>query len=156
MGFFSKTKGSIISDYFKLMYDVGGLTAGNVVEVALYDDRLEVKDMMKHSASLSYSQITDVFHGLKTEITQVSKSSIGRALAGGVLFGGVGAIVGAVSGTGTKEKKERHIYFIISYTSGDGEEKFIQFEDTRAYRGAKMAAKLKELCNISTPDSVEL
>ena len=115
MGFFSKTKGSIISDYFKLMYDVGGLTAGNVVEVALYDDRLEVKDMMKHSASLSYSQITDVFHGLKTEITQVSKSSIGRALAGGVLFGGVGAIVGAVSGTGTKEKKERHIYFIISY-----------------------------------------
>jgi len=157
MGFFSKTKGSIISDYFKLMYDVGGLTAGNAVDVALYDDRLEVKDMMKHSASLKYSQITDVFYGLKTEITQVNKSSIGRALAGGILFGGVGAVVGAVSGTGTKEKKERHFYFIISYTSGDGEEKFIQFEDTRLYRGAKVAAKLKELCNVSgTPDHVDL
>lgn len=156
MGFFSKTKGSIISDYFKLMYDVGGLTAGNAVDVALYDDHLEVKDMMKHSASLKYSQITDVFYGLKTEITQVSKSSIGRALAGGILFGGVGAVVGAVSGAGTKEKKERHFYFIISYTGGDGEEKFIQFEDTRLYRGSKVAAKLKELCNISASDHVDL
>lgn len=157
MGFFKSTKGSIISDYFKLMYDVGRLVAGNAVDVALYDDHLEIKDMLKHSASLKYSQITDIFYGAETEITQISKSSIGRALAGGLLFGGVGAIVGSVSGIGTKEKKERHFYFIVSYISGDGEEKFIQFEDTRLYKGSKVAAKLKELCNVSDePDHMGL
>ena len=156
MGFFKSTKGSIISDYFKLMYDVAELTAGNAVDVALYEDHLEIKDVMKHSATLKYDQITDVFYGLKTEIVTTGKSVIGRGLAGGLLFGGVGAVVGAVSGTGTKEKKERHFYFIISYTSSTGEDKFIQFEDTRLYKGSKVAAKLKELCNINTNGNVEL
>ena len=68
----------------------------------------------------------------------------------------VGAVVGAVSGTGTKQKKEHKFYFIISYTSSTGEDKFIQFEDTRLYKGAKVAAKLKELCNIKENNNVEL
>jgi hypothetical protein len=156
MGFFKSTKGSIISDYFKLMYDVAGLTAGNAVDVALYDDHLDVKDMMKHSATLNYSQITDVFYGLQTDLVSTDKSVIGRALAGGILFGGVGAVVGAVSGSGTKQKKERHFYFIVSYTSSTGEDKFIQFEDTRLYKGAKVAAKLKELCNIKENNNIQL
>ena len=112
--------------------------------------------MGKQDTTLKYSQITDVFYGMETEIVNVSKSSISRAVAGGLLFGGVGAVVGAVSGTGTKQKKERHFYFIISYTSSTGEEKFIQFEDTRLYRGSKVAAELKKLCNISMSDHVEL
>ena len=156
MGLFSKTKRSIISDYFQLKENVGTLTAGNMVNVELYEDRLDIKEV-KNSVSLNYSQITDVFYGLQTEITTQSKSVIGRAVAGGLLFGGVGAIVGAVSGTGTKDKKERKFYFIISYTSSTGEDKYIQFEDTRLYKGAKVAAKLKELCNItSAPDHVNL
>ena len=155
MGFFTKTKGSIISDYFQLKENLGFLTGGNMVNVELYEDHLKIKEF-KNTVSLNYSQITDVFYGLQTEITQVSKSSIGRAVAGGLLFGSLGAVVGAVSGTGTKDKKERHIYFIISYTVNTGEEKFIQFEDTRLYRGAKVAAKLKELCNIKTVDQVQL
>ena len=155
MGFFTKTKGSIISDYFKLLENVGTLTAGNMVNVELYDDHLDVKEV-KNSVSLNYSQITDVFYGLQTEVTTQSKSVIGRAVAGGLLFGGVGAVVGAVSGVGTKDKKERHFYFIVSYTSSSGEDKFLQFEDTRLYKGSKVAVKLKELCNIKAPDHVDL
>lgn len=156
MGFFKSTKGSIISDYFQLKESVGTLTAGNMVNVELYNDHLDIKEIKK-SVSLNYSQITDVFYGLQTEIINVKKSTIGRAMAGGLLFGNTGAVVGAISGSGTKEKKERHFYFIISYTSATGEDKFIQFEDTRLYKGAKVAQKLKELCNITpAPDHVNL
>lgn len=157
MGIFTKTKGSIISEPFKLCENHANLTKDLMYDIALYDDHLTIKVCFgKQEATLNYSQISDVFYGLETEVTQVSKSVIGRAVAGGLLFGGVGAVVGGISGTGTKAKKERHFYFIISYTSSSGEEKFIQFEDTRLYRGAKVAAKLKELCNINTSGQIQL
>lgn len=151
MGFFKSKKGSIISDYFKLTDNLGVYKNGDMVDVALYEDHLIIMSpILKQEINLNYSQITDIFYGLETEITQVNKSVIGRAVAGGLLFGGVGAVVGGISGTGTKVKKERHFYFIISYTSNTGEDKFIQFEDTRLYRGVKVANKLKELCGVTT------
>ena len=157
MGFFSKTKGSIISDSFKLCEAHANLQPNLMYDVALYDDHLTIKLCFgKQEATLNYNQITDVFYGMETEITTKSKSVIGRAVAGGLLFGGIGAVVGGISGTGTKEKKERKFYFIISYTSSAGEDKFIQFEDTRLYKGAKVAGELKKLCNISVPNQVQL
>lgn len=73
---------------------------------------------------------------------------IARAFAGGLLFGSTGAFVGALSGLGKKEKKVRKIVFIISYVTADGQEAFLLFEDTRLYKGPKVAAKLRELCGI--------
>lgn len=157
MGFFTKTKGSIISDAFQLVENHANLTKGLMYDVALYDDHLTIKLAFgKQEATLNYSQITDVFYGMETEITEKSKSVIGRAVAGGLLFGGIGAVVGGISGTGAKQKKERKFYFIISYSSSNGEDKFIHFEDTRLYKGSKVASELKKLCNISTPASVQL
>lgn len=157
MGIFSSKKGSIISDSFQLLETVGQLQADLMVDVALYDDYLELTApfMKKTPITLKYAQITDVFYGLQTEVVQKSKSPIGRAVAGGLLFGGVGAVVGAVSGTGKKEKKVSKFYFIISYTSSAGEEKLLQFEDTRLYKGRKVANKLKELVGIPA-DSPEI
>lgn len=159
MGLFSKEK-SIISDNFKLLEKVGGLPEGNMYVVNLFDDKLTIKNpLIKTTIELNYNQITDVFYGLETEISTHNKSVIKRALVGGLLFGGLGAIVGAVDGTGTKEKKEKHFYFIISYTSSTGEDAYIQFEDTRLYKGVSVAKKLKELCNIKDeviPDKVTL
>ena len=151
MGIFKSAKGSIISEPFQLLESVGQLQKDLMVEVALYDDYLELTApfMKKTPITLKYAQITDVFYGLQTEIVEKSKSTIGRAVAGGLLFGGVGAVVGAVSGTGKKEKKVNKFYFIISYTSSAGEEKLLQFEDTRLYKGRKVANKLKELVGIS-------
>lgn len=148
MGFFKSTKGSIISDYFKLTEGVAQLKAGNMYDVALYADYLEVKGI-GGAVKLKYDQITDVYYGLETEITQKNKSVIGRAVAGGLIFGGVGAVVGAVSGAGKKDKKERKFMFIISYTSSSGDDTFISFEDTKMYKGVKIARKLKELTHVS-------
>jgi len=160
MGFFKSKKGSIISDYFQTVENIGNLGVGNMVDVALFDDHLTISSpVVKQEITLNYSQITDVFYGVQTDIIKKNKSVIGRAIGGGLLFGGVGAVVGAVSGTGTKETKECNIYFIISYTSQNGEDKFLQFKDTRLYKGDKVAKKLKEICNISdevTPSNIQL
>lgn len=157
MGFFKSKKGSIISDYFMLLEDIGGgYTANNMYDVALYDEHLEISSpFAKNKINLDYSKIKDVVYSAEVEEISKSKSSIGRAVAGGMLFGGVGAVVGAISGTGTKTKKERHFYFIIAYTSAQGEEKFLQFEDTRLYKGTKIAKKLKELCRLDDNNSAD-
>ena len=159
MGFLRSTKGSIISDYFQLQEDIAGFSKGYMYDVALYDDRLEITSMQKRKLLLNYDQITDVFYGFETELVEKPKSVIGRAAVGGILFGGVGAIVGAASGTGTKTGNKTHLYFIISYTSSDGEDKYIQFEDTRMYKGLKLSKKLKELTHVESdnqPGTVQL
>ena len=157
MGFLRSRKGSIISDAFKLTKEHGHLKSGNMYDVALYEDYLSIKlPLSKNETTLKYSQITDVEYGSKTEIVTKNKSSIARAITGGVLFGGVGAVVGAVSGIGKKQTTEYHFYFIISYTSSDGEEKFLTFDDTRQFKGRKLYTKLKELCGIEDTGSVSL
>ena len=157
MGFLKNKKGSIISDYFMLKKDVGQLKRNNAVDVALYDDHLELSaPISQQPISLRYDQITDVYYGFETEITEKNKSVIGRAVLGGFLFGGVGAVVGATSGTGKKEKKETKRVFIISYTSKSGNQDFLQFEDTRAFKGYKLSQKLKELCNITETPITDL
>ena len=148
MGFFKSKKGSIISDYFSIETDLGQFKKGNAVDVALFPDHLELQNAIgnKKTATLAYSQITDIFYGSKTQLKE--KSPIARAFAGGLLFGSTGAFVGALSGLGKKEKKVRKIVFIISYVTADGQEAFLPFEDTRLYKGPKVAAKLRELCGI--------
>ena len=150
MGFFRSKKGSIISDYFKMLEPIGNFDAGNMYDVALYEDHLEITSpTIKGSISLAYSKITDVFHGVQSELTEKKTSPIGRAIVGGALFGGIGAIVGAVSGSsGSKSVKTYKTLFIISYTDSSNNEAYLQFEDTRKYHGTKLAATLKNLCGI--------
>lgn len=150
MGFLRSKKGSIISDYFSIETDLGQFRKGNAVDVALFADHLELQNAVgnKDTATLAYSQITDVFYGSEIQLQQQEKSPIARAFAGGLLFGSTGAVIGALSGLGKKEKKVRKFFFIIRYVTADGQEAFLPFEDTRLYKGPKVAARLRELCDI--------
>lgn len=150
MGFFKSTKGSLISEYFKILEDVAQYKAGNMVNVLLHDDHLELSVPIPkiQPITLDYKKITDVYYGFESEIVRKNKSVIGRAFTGGLLFGGAGAVVGAISGTGVKEKKEIHRLFIVSYTPSGGGEAYLKFYDTRCFKGKRLAEKLKELCGI--------
>ncbi len=158
MGFFRSKKGSIISDYFVLLTTIGNFEAGNTFDVALYEDHLELSTCLKkNKVLLSYSQITDVFYGVQKELEQKKKSVIGRAAVGGLLFGGFGSTVGAISAL--NGKKQTTVYkkrFIISYTNANGEESFLQFEDRRNYKGKKVANTLKALCHIEDPEKKDI
>lgn len=55
--------------------------------------------------------------GIVSEIYEKRKSSIGRAIVGGVVLGPLGAIIGSVSGVGTKDAKRKT--FTIIYLASD-------------------------------------
>lgn len=150
MGFLRNKKGSIISDYFRLLVDIGNYQAGNMYDLALFEDHLEISHpLLKNKILLNYSQITDVFHGQTNALIDKPKSIIGRAMVGGLLFGGTGAIVGGMTGMSTKKVRDSKLYLIISYISSENEDCFLQFEDTRRYKGKKLSKTLKELANIT-------
>jgi len=57
---------------------------------------------------------------------QQSKSVVGRAIVGGLLFGGAGAVVGAISGTNGEKKKANFIDYLLTVVIDvDGKEKAI-------------------------------
>ena len=76
--------------------------------------------------------IVDMKVKTETEISEQERHVLARAVAGGLLFGGVGAIVGAVSGVPGKQIKTTHNFLIVDYLSRDGEQKSMMF----LYKGA--------------------
>ena len=73
--------------------------------------------------------------------TVESGNMIGRAIVGGVLFGGAGAIIGAMSAQ--ERKKVKHLYS-INYLS-DGEEKAIVMKSAGAINEMKFRRMLDDL-----------
>lgn len=80
--------------------------------------------------SFEINTITNYAIVTEQEIKNVDKSVIGRAVVGGVLLGGLGAIIGGMSGIGTKTKtgKERR-FFVVNYLNDNGEQAAISFEN---------------------------
>lgn len=114
----------------KLIEPIADLKGDYSYTIYLYPAHILIKDVLsKKDATLSLNQITNVFYGTETEIIEKNKSVLGRAAIGS-LFNPLGAVIGAVSGVGTKRKKVNHTYLIIYYTSSAGAESVIKFEDT--------------------------
>lgn len=107
MGFLRSKKGSIISDYFSIETDLGQFKKGNAVDVALFPDHLELQNAVgnKDTATLSYSQITDIFYGSETQLQLQEKSPIARAFAGGCCLGAP-ALLSARSAASAKRKRK--------------------------------------------------
>lgn len=124
MGFFRNTDKEALLTYIS---GVDNFTKGTVVMLSINEaDRvltIKGKVVKNEKASLSLDKIT--FSGVITEDIIKKRSAIGRAIAGGLLFGDAGAIVGAISGS--KDKVEKQDYYVVEYTS-NGKERFIQFQ----------------------------
>lgn len=61
------------------------------------------------------SQIINIVNTTYAQLTQVKKSVIGRAIVGHLIMGPIGAIVGGMSGIGTKDKKREAQYAVINF-----------------------------------------
>lgn len=139
----------IDSEYFKLLVDVKHLKRNEIVNIKLYEDHLAISSTMsKKDVTLKYSKITDIYYGSETETVTKNKSVIKRAIVGGLLLGEIGALLGAIDGTTTKQKKINRYVLIISYRSSSGTDYFLKFEDNSLYKGPQIANTLKSLCNI--------
>ena len=61
------------------------------------------------------SQIISIKQTSREELSKSDKSVIGRAVVGGLILGPLGAIVGGMSGIGSKEKLKNQHYLVINY-----------------------------------------
>lgn len=86
---------------------------------------LQFKKSLKtdECVNLAISKITK--YEILTEEKIKENSGVGRAIAGGLLFGPAGAVVGAVT---ARDKKKKEYFYCITYMS-DNEEKVIVMKD---------------------------
>ncbi|TXD81062.1 zinc ribbon domain-containing protein [Subsaximicrobium wynnwilliamsii] len=64
-------------------------------------------------------QIISIKQTSFSEIKEIDKSVMGRALVGGLILGPIGAIVGGISGVGSNKKNIEKYYLVINYWSID-------------------------------------
>lgn len=64
---------------------------------------------------LSDQQIIKLSTATEEQIMSESKSVIGRAIVGGLILGPLGAVIGGMSGVGSKQKLKGKYYLIINY-----------------------------------------
>lgn len=65
--------------------------------------------------------VIEIIATTEKEFVEQNKSAIGRGVAGGLLFGPAGLVLGGLSGVGTKNKIKTSRLLIVSYLTSDGE-----------------------------------
>ena len=107
---------------------IGKLQQGWAVELTLDPDeeKLHIRNQKSGiDITLPYDRLIGFKMEDETNLVQ-SGGTIGRALVGGLLFGGAGAIVGGMSGKGKTKTKW---YGVLSYVDKNGEAQELVFED---------------------------
>lgn len=115
----------VITKHTFILKEGLSIPAGTGCVVMVHKDQLLFHTSLGNTYKLKKEQILGSHEMSEKEILEKSKSSIGRAVVGGVALGPLGAVVGAISGTGSKKKKKMNYYTLISYVSQSGEDKTI-------------------------------
>lgn len=103
-GFFERSENvvqNIPSGKIKVLLHTHGIRITNT----LYATLLEIHN----------SQIISIKYTTKAELINVDKSVIGRAVVGGLILGPLGAIIGGMSGIGSKNKLKDVAFLVINY-----------------------------------------
>lgn len=106
---------------------MAGLSLGQGAECALYlcpDKMIFEKDAS--TFNLFFNKVLDITVKTNVEIQREYGTSVGGAIAGGALFGPLGAMVGGMQ---EKEKKIVHKYLIYTYQNNDRVD-YISFDVT--------------------------
>ncbi|MEG2125718.1 MAG: hypothetical protein RRY14_07695 [Hydrogenoanaerobacterium sp.] len=96
-------------------------------DVTLFGDVITISNQ-NISVTINKSQIVCVGDYGERERITVNKNTIGRGIAGGVLFGTAGAVVGGLSGAGGKQVEKQHFYTFINFKSSTNEDCRLDFE----------------------------
>lgn len=100
----------------------------------------------KAETSLAFEKITGI--GIVTEEVVKEANGVGRAIAGGILFGGAGAVVGAVT---AKDKTKKIYYTAINYISNEKERSLIMQSGGDIHE-LKFMSKFKKALNLNPPE----
>lgn len=125
-----------------------GLSKGAPCEVWAFPDQLRIRDTQTNRVfNLALDQLRAIEAKTERELREVDKSVVGRAVLGHLLVPGLGAIVGGMSGIGTKKKRgPTHHYLIVNYVDATGELKGITFSaDGNLLRLQSFAAAVRKV-----------
>lgn len=114
--------------------------------LTLQEDKLLVRSLVYKlpPASIKYTQIKNVGLTKGSYIVEQDNNVAERAVVGGLLFGGLGAIIGGMSGVGGKKRLNGE-FLIINYKPIDSESvKVLSFQIVGASIGKKKFSD--ELC----------
>lgn len=104
-----------------------------IITLELYDDclmfwRSDTPRQNQSPVILKVKSILSTEYLTEKEIIEKSKSVVGRASAGALLFGPVGALIGGMSGVGKSQKQKSHTYYIIHFMNSQEKESIITLE----------------------------
>lgn len=88
--------------------------------IEVWRDALHISRKKENPEVIAYSDIISVQPYTETELKTQNKSVLGRAVVGGALLGGAGAIVGGMTGLNKREVEKDRRYIILTYRK-DGE-----------------------------------
>lgn len=140
MGLFSKNKS--VKTYY-LFHESGLEGFPKTATKATLDE--EKKNLtfsqlgLKIKVCVPFENITNCEEYTEKELKE--KSVLGRAAVGGLLFGGAGAVVGAVSGA---KPKEKNVYYMTLTYLENNEEKTTLFKIDQM-ESFKLVRKIQEL-----------
>ena len=153
--FTSKNKSGNRSVNFSMYDGIPSIRQGTAINVTLDDaaNVLSVKERLgkKGPTTLRLSQICGIDILTEEEIVEQSKSVVGRAAVGGLLLGPLGALVGGMSGVGSKRKTESKSYVVINYhpSSAPNDTAVVSFEVVGASIGyRKFVNDIRALCHL--------
>lgn len=145
---------------FETLQTMGKICKHFLLTIELCDDRLIFYHnwyiKKKDAISLKYSQITNIEKFTQTELIAKDKSVIGQAVAGKLLFGDLGAQIGAIDATKPDIKKKEKIYMVIYYTSKEGEPSHLLFAFSHDYQCHDIYWNLRDICGITARESKAL
>ena len=113
------------SESFFHVEGIPGVKKDKIIIIYLYPDKLIIKIEFDSDYVIPMSNIKKAIVISEEEIIEKQKSVILRGIAGGILLGPIGAIVGAISGAGTKKSTDNHYYFSLEYENDKKELSYI-------------------------------
>lgn len=114
------------------------IAEGTICAIGVEDDRFVISGAGSEF-NLNYNKITSIIVNSDVEIQKRYVSSAGGAVAGALMFGAVGAIIGGR----TKEKKsvKFEFFMIITYIKDDGDIGYVGFDVTDDVNNAQKKVK---------------
>lgn len=136
----------------KVQFESGvpGINQGKV-NLRIQSDKLTINDVQ--IIPLSRMRGASVYS--EKEVISKGKSVIGRAAAGGIVLGPIGATVGGMSGIGDKKEVKKKHYMSIFFVGKDGtEQQLIVSDDDGPYYLQDFAKMINQRLNITVPHEI--
>jgi hypothetical protein len=129
MGLFKKSRGYDCRFTGKVSETTGTniVPHGIFLTVTLNSDSITI-DNSDMSFTLERSQIKSSGFFTEQDVVSKNKNVVGRSIAGGLMFGEMGAVIGGLSGVGNKNKTIHRKFVFITYQSSDKTDCGIVFE----------------------------